>query len=136
MNLLEIKSWADVRALAYTILPIISTLLVTVGALSESEAALWVGLATAVLGPGIAFLMARSVSSFRTAFYALLTAGQAVVVGYGLATDAQIGVWLPLVSALIGGAAGGVASANTPTSSAFDRRSNAGEADPGAPVAD
>lgn len=134
MNLLEIKSWADVRALAYTLLPIASTLLVSVGALKDSEAALWSGLVLAVLGPGIAFLMARSVSTFRTAFYALLTAGQAVAVGYGLATDAQVGVWLPLVSALIGGAAGGVANANTPTSSAFDRMSNAGKADPSAPV--
>lgn len=136
MNLLEIKSWADVRALAYTLLPIASTLLVSVGALKESEAALWSGLVLAILGPGIAFLMARSVSTFRTMFYALLTAGQAVAVGYGLATDAQVGVWLPLVSALIGGAAGGVANANTPTSSAFDRKSNAGQADPSAPVAD
>lgn len=136
MNLLEIKSWADVRALAYTLLPIASTLLVSVGALKDSEAALWSGLVLAVLGPGIAFLMARSVSTFRTAFYALLTAGQAVAVGYGLATDAQVGVWLPLVSALIGGAAGGVANANTPTSSAFDRMSNAGKADPSAPVAE
>lgn len=136
MNLLEIRSWADVRALAYTLLPIASTLLVTYGVLDDSEAVLWSGFVLAVLGPGVAYVMARSVSSFRTAFYALLTAGQALVVGYGLLTDAQVGVWLPLVSALIGGAAGGVANANTPTSSAFDRHSNAGEADPTAPVAE
>lgn len=135
MNILEIRSWADVRALAYTLLPIASTLLVTYGAIDDSQAALWSGFVTAILGPGIAFAMARSVSSFRTAFYALLTAGQALAVGYGLVTDAQVGVWLPIVSALIGGAAGGVANANTPTSSAFDRGSNAGLADPSAPVA-
>ncbi|MFT4128093.1 MAG: hypothetical protein QM662_17920 [Gordonia sp. (in: high G+C Gram-positive bacteria)] len=135
MSLLEMHSWADVRALVYTLLPIASTLAVTYGVADESQVALWVGLVAALLGPGIAFLTSRSVSTFRPAFYAVLAAGQAVAVGYGLVTDAQVGVWVPLVSALIGGAAGGVANANTATSSPFSRGSNRGEADPTAPVA-
>lgn len=116
--LFNIKSLADLRAAAYALLPIVSTLLVTYGVLDETKAALWAGVATAVLGPVIAAAQARTVSAFRTGFYALAAAVQAVVVGYGIVTDAQIGVWMPLVTALVGAAAGGVAVANTDTSPA------------------
>jgi hypothetical protein len=118
-----IKTFADLRAALYALLPIVSTLLVTYGVLDETKAALWAGVATAVLGPVIAAVQARTLSSFRTAFYALAAAVQAVVVGYGIVTDAQIGVWMPLVTALVGAAAGGVAVANTDTSSAGGGRS-------------
>ena len=33
------------------------------------------------------------------AFYAMLAAGQALLVGYGLATEGQVSVWIPLISA-------------------------------------
>ncbi|CAM3483809.1 hypothetical protein [Tsukamurella hominis] len=121
--LFNIKTIADLRAALYALLPIVSTLLVTYGVLDETKAALWAGVATAVLGPVIAAVQARTVSSFRTAFYALAAAVQAVVVGYGIVTDAQIGVWMPLVTALVGAAAGSVAVANTDTSSAGGERS-------------
>lgn len=116
--LFNIRTTADLRAALYALLPIISTLLVTYGVLDEAKVALWAGVATAILGPVIAAAQARTVSSFRTAFYALAAAVQAVVVGYGLVTDAQVGVWIPLVTALVGATAGGVAVANTDTSPA------------------
>ncbi|WP_367582271.1 hypothetical protein [Tsukamurella tyrosinosolvens] len=119
--LFNIKTFADLRAALYALLPIVSTLLVTYGVLDETKAALWAGVATAVLGPVIAAVQARTVSSFRTAFYALAAAVQAVVVGYGIVTDAQIGVWMPLVTALVGAAAGSVAVANTDTTPAYGR---------------
>ena len=86
MSLFGVRSLADVRALLYTLLPVLSALLVTQGVLNENQASLWGGLVTALLGPGIAFVTARSVSTFRPAFYAMLAAGQALLVGYGLAT--------------------------------------------------
>lgn len=110
-----IKSWADVRAALYTLLPILSTLLVGYGVFTADKAQLWIALVTAVLGPVIAAATTRSVSAIRTAFYALLGAGQAVVVGYGLTTDLAFARWLPLVVALVGTAAGSVATANTDT---------------------
>lgn len=118
MNLLNIRSAADVRAFAYVLLPIASALLVSYGVLDDAQAAMWAGLVTAVLGPVIACIMAPSTEGFRRAFYAVLGAGQILLVGYGIATDAQIGVWLPLISALVGASTGGVAAANTDTTPA------------------
>lgn len=116
--LFNIKSWSDVRAAAYALLPILSTLLVGYGVLDEQKAALWAALATALLGPVIAFVQARTVSRFRTAFYAVAGAAQALAVGYNLATDDQIAPWLPLITALVGAAAAAPAVANTDTTPA------------------
>lgn len=116
--LFNIKSWADVRAMLYALLPIFSTLLVTYGVLTADKAQLWAALVTAVLGPVIAAVQAHTVSAIRTGLYALLGAVQAVVVGYNLLSDAQFSTWLPLVVALVGTAAGGVAVANTDTTPA------------------
>lgn len=118
MNLFNIRTWADVRALLYVLLPVVSTLLVGQGVLTDGQAQLWAGLVTAVLGPVIAAFNAHSVSTFRTAFYAVLAAVQAIVVGYGIATDAQFATWMPLVVALVGLSGGGVAAANTDTTPA------------------
>ncbi len=114
----NIRSWADVRAALYTLLPIVSTLLVGYGVLTTDKAQLWGALVTAVLGPVIAAFNARTVSTIRTAFYSLLSAVQALVVGYGLTTNAAIDYWMPLVVAIVGAAAGGVAVANTDTTPA------------------
>ena len=119
MSLFGVRSLADVRALLYTLLPVLSALLVAQGVLNENQASLWGGLVTALLGPGSAFVTARSVATFRPAFYAMLAAGQALLVGYGLATEGQVSVWIPLISALVGASAGGVAVANTDTSSPY-----------------
>lgn len=118
MNALNIRTWADARAFAYVLLPVIATLLVSQGLVAADKIGLWVGLASAILGPVIAFLNARSVSLFRAAFYAVLGAAQAVIIGYGLASQALFDQWTPLVVAVIGLTAGGVAAANTDTSPA------------------
>lgn len=118
MSILNIRSLADLRAFAYVMLPVISTLLVTLGVYTSHEAELWVGLVLAILGPGVAFVMVRGLDTFRTAFYALLAAGQAILIGYGLVSAEDVGVWLPVISAVIGLAGGGVAAANTDTTKA------------------
>lgn len=135
MSLLDIRSAADVRAFAYTMLPVLSSFLVTTGVLNSDQAVLWSALVLAVLGPVIAAVYAKTLSSFRTAFYAVLAAGQALLIGYGLVTDAQVSLWVPIISVIVGGVAGGVASGNTPTTSAFSKSAN-GQADPSAPVVD
>lgn len=116
--LFNIKTPADFRAALYALLPLLSTLLVGYSVLDQQKATLWVALATAVLGPVISAVQARSVSTFRTAFYAVLAAGQALAIGYGLLTDGQLDAWMPLVTFLIGGAAVAPAVANTDTSPA------------------
>lgn len=117
--LFNIKSWEDVRAALYSLLPIFSTLLVGYGVLTADKAQLWVALFTAVLGPVLAAVHARSVSAFRAAFYSILAAAQALVIGYfGLAAQVHFDHWLPLVVALVGSAAAVPAVANTDTTPA------------------
>lgn len=116
--LFNIRTWADVRAVLYALLPLVSTLLVGYSVLDQQKATLWVALATAVLGPVIQAVQARSVSTFRTAFYALAAAGQALAIGYGLLAEGALEPWMPLVTFLIGGAAVAPAVANTDTSPA------------------
>lgn len=116
MSALNIRSWADLRAFLYVVWPVLATLCVTYGVFgSEQEAALWSGLVLALLGPVTAFLYSRGLANFRAAFYAVLAAAQALAIGYGLVTEVDVSNWLPLVSAVIGLAGGGVAAANTDT---------------------
>lgn len=75
--------------------------------------------------------MARSLSTARAAVYAVVTAAQAIMVGYGLVGDG--GLWLPVTSAALAALAGGLAVANTPVTSAWAGSVN-GAADPNAPV--
>lgn len=116
--LFNIRTAADVRAALYALLPILGTLLVGYGVFTDGQWQLWAGLVAAVLGPVVAAVKARTVSTFRTGFYAVLAAVQAIVVGYGLTTDVVFETWMPLVVALVGAAAGSVAVANTDTSPA------------------
>ncbi len=123
--LFNIRSWSDARAALHALLPIVSTLLVGYGVLTADKAQLWGALVTAVLGPVIAAFNARTVSAIRTAFYAVMGSTQALVVGYGLTTNAAIDHWMPLVVALVGAAAGGVAVANTDTTPADGSKTSA-----------
>lgn len=118
MNGFNIRSAADWRAAGYVLWPLVATLLVGKGVVSESQAALWGGLVAAVLGPVIAFVYARGADEFRAGFHALLGAVQALVIGYGIVSAAEIGLWLPLVTAGVGFLTGGVAAANTDTTPA------------------
>lgn len=118
MSLFNVRSAADFRAFLYVLLPVVSTMLVGYGVVDNGQAQLWGALVTAILGPVIAAFNARTLSTFRTAFYVVFGAVQALVVSYGLATDAQFSTWMPLVVALVGLSAGGVAAANTDTTPA------------------
>lgn len=115
----NIKTAADVRAFLYTLLPTVSALFVSLGVVNEAQGALWVGLVTAVLGPVIAAYQARTLSTFRTAFYTLGAAVQAIVVAYGIVSVDSVGVWAPIVTTVVGFLTGGVAAANTDTSASY-----------------
>lgn len=117
--LFNINSWADARAALQTFLPTLSALAVTYGVLDENQAGMWVALAASVLGPGISAFMTPSTAKTRTALYAVLGAGQALLIGYGIVQEAQVETWLPVLSMLIGGTAGGVSVANIDTTPAY-----------------
>ncbi len=115
MDIFGIRSASDVRAFLYVLLPVVGTMLVGYGTLTDTQWQLWAGLVSAVLGPVIAAVKAKDVSTFRTAFYSVLAAVQALVIGYNVTTQAVFDHWLPLVVAVVGLGAGGVAAANTDT---------------------
>jgi hypothetical protein len=116
--LFNIRSWADVRAGLYTLLPILSVLLVSHGVVTDNQAQLWTALVTAVLGPLIAAINAKSVSAIRTAIYALAGSAQALAIGYNLVEASTFAQWLPLFTALVGITAAVPAVANTDTTPA------------------
>lgn len=122
MSALNIRSWADLRAFLYVAWPVLSALLLSYGVLqTEDEVALWSALVLALLGPVIAFFYSKNLSSFRAAFYAVFGAVQAILIGYNIVTADEVATWIPVVSAIIGLATGGVASANTDTTPASER---------------
>lgn len=109
---LGIRTWSDARAYLYTLAPLVIGYLVSVGVLDNDKAALWGGLVAAVLAPALAAV--NSTDGFRTWFYGVLAAGQAVVVGvYGMGTDAS---WSPIVATITAILGAGVAAANVSTS--------------------
>ncbi|MFT4202206.1 hypothetical protein [Gordonia sp. (in: high G+C Gram-positive bacteria)] len=128
---LGVRTAADVRAVIYNCLPVLTTVLVGWGVATTDQAALIVGLVSAVAGPGLAWWMSRDLSKLRPALYAILTAAQAVLIGFGILDGAD--KWTVLLSALLAAIGGGVAVANTPVTSSWTRNVN-GEPDPNAAV--
>ena len=118
MSLFDLKTKEDVRNFVYALSPVIAAIAVSYGVVDEQQSVMWVAFVAAIVGPGLAAIFTRNVDTFRTAFYALLAAAQALLIGYGILTDEQIGVWLPLVSVVIGGTAGAVSTQHTITSPA------------------
>lgn len=113
MSLFDIRTWADVRSLLYTLTTPVIGYLVYLGVFTDSTAALWAALAAAALSPALA--TANTVNGFRMWFYPVMGAASAVLVGIGIFTDNQVTPVIAIITALIGAA---VAGANTPTSSA------------------
>ncbi|WP_288338245.1 hypothetical protein [uncultured Gordonia sp.] len=133
---LGLKAPTDWFSVLYTALPVATTGAAVGAVASGDKSALWAGIVTAVLAPLIAFLRARSISTLRPLLYAVVGAAQVVLLGYGLITDQQVGIWLPVVSAVLAAAVGGLNNANTATTSPFTRGNSLGQADPNAPVAE
>lgn len=114
MSLLDIRTWADVRAFLHSAVPAGAAAAVASGLLTQTVSLLWVALILALIDPALSF--ANSVGA-RKALYAVAFAANGVLIGvFGLWTEQQATAWWTLVPILIGG---GVAAANTPTSSSL-----------------
>ena len=116
MSVFDLKTPADFRNFVYAVAPVVAAIAVSYGVLDAQQSTMWVAFVAAIVGPGLAAIFTRNVNTFRTAFYALLATGQALLIGYGILTDEQVGVWLPLVTVIIGAAGGAVATRYTVTS--------------------
>ena len=116
MSIFDLKSAADVRNFVYAVSPVVAAIAVSYGVVDAQQSTMWVALVAAIAGPVLAAFYTRNVDTFRAAFYALLAAAQALLIGYGILSDEQVGVWLPLITVIIGGTAGAVATQHTVTS--------------------
>lgn len=116
MSIFELKTKEDVRNFVYALSPAVAAIAVSYGVVDEQQSVMWVAFVAAVVGPGLAAIFTRTVDTFRTAFYAILAAAQALLIGYGILSNEQVGVWLPIVTVIIGGTAGAVATQHTVTS--------------------
>lgn len=128
---LGIKTVADFRATVQNWLPMLTTTLIGLGLATTEQAALWGALVTAIAGPGLSLYLARSLSSLRSAIYAVVSVGQLLIISYGLVTEDSLTVLL--VSAALTAVSGGLTAPNIAVTSAWTRNVN-GEADPAATV--
>lgn len=111
MSVFGIRTWSDVRALLYVLTPLVVAYLVQQGVFDDQKGALWGALGVAVLSPALAAV--NTVAGFRKWFYVVLSASQALLLGYGIVTASELSPVIAIVTALVGA---GVAAANTPTS--------------------
>lgn len=95
-DVIRLRDFNSLRAFLYVLVPAL------IVALGVANAELWVGLAAAVLSPLLA--SANTVDGFRKWFYNALAAGQALVLGLNVLTEAQVSVWIPVIGAVVGGA--------------------------------
>ncbi|WP_084501483.1 phage holin [Nocardia xishanensis] len=101
---------ADVRGRLYALLAPVQVLLVTLGLLNDSNAALWGSVVAAVLGFSVAG--ANSTATWRTWLYGILGVAQPVLIAYGVFSDSQASAVAAVVTTALGL---GVAAAKTPS---------------------
>ncbi|OBY33437.1 hypothetical protein [Mycolicibacter kumamotonensis] len=95
-DVIRLRDLNSLRAFLYTLTPVVLL------ALGVSNSQLWIGAALAVLSPSLAAI--NSVNGFRTWFYGVLAAVQALLVGLHVFTDAQLSPWIAVITAVVGGA--------------------------------
>ena len=100
-----------VRARIYLTLSAAGPLLVVYGVASSTRAALWLALASQVLGNGLAVINARNA---RQWLYGIALAAAGLAVAYGLTSEAEAALWVGVVAAALGVAGTSVAAAYTP----------------------
>lgn len=110
MNLLNIRSLADLRAFLHVAFPAVAGVLVAASYVTSTDAGLWLALALVVVDAGLSSF--NTASGFRKLLYPLLVTGGALLVRYGYTTDQTWALWTGLAPVLFGG---GVAAANTDT---------------------
>lgn len=111
MTLFDIRTWGDARAFLHTALPGIAVILVGTGALTGELAALWSALIAVIADATLSTF--NTANGFRKFLYPFLAAASALLIFYGHTTDEAWALWTSIVPILFGG---GVAAANTPTS--------------------
>ena len=109
-SLLNLRSWADLRALIHVAAPVLAAVLVAKGWADSNLAGLLVTLVAAVASPAIATI--NTANGFRRWFYPVIAALAAVLIALGYVSEFDYSTWLPVVVLFIGPA---VAAANTPT---------------------
>lgn len=107
MNLLDIRTAADVRAFLHVILPAVAGVLVVAGYVTEADVNLWGAAVLVVIDTGLSAF--NSATTFRKFLYPFLGVLGALLVRYGVTTDQVWSLWVGLAPVIFGG---GVAAAN------------------------
>lgn len=113
-NLFNIRTWRDLVAMLYVIVPLASASLVGYGVLQDEESAVLVGAILAILQVALQFT--RTANWKRRAFYTALLAANAVLVWYRVIDENFLNMWLPLINVLLIGVPASVAVQNVNTS--------------------
>lgn len=113
MNLLNIRTLADARAFLHVALPGIAGILVAAGYFTGDDAGLWVAAVLIVVDAGLSTF--NSAIGFRKFLYPALAIGGALLIRYGITTDATWALWTGFAPILFGPS---TAAANTDTTPA------------------
>ncbi|AOE44545.1 hypothetical protein SEA_JUMBO_34 [Gordonia phage Jumbo] len=113
-NLFNIRTWRDVIAMLYVLVPLASVILVSYGVFQSEDAAVLVGAILGVLQVILQF--ARTAAWGRRIFYTVLLAANAVLVWWKVVDPDFLSTWLPLINVLLVGAPAAIAVQNVNTS--------------------
>lgn len=113
-NLFNIRTWRDLVAMLYVIVPLASVILVSYGVLDNADSAVIVGGVLAVLQVILQFT--RTAAWGRRIFYTVLLVANAILVWYHVIDDDFLSTWLPLINVLLVGVPASVAVQNVNTS--------------------
>ena len=109
----NIRSWNDVVAMLYVIVPVAQIILVGYGVLDDEHAALTAGAVLAVLQTLLQFV--RTIDWARKIFYTVLLSVNSVLVLYGVWNEDFLEIWLPLINTVLVGVPAAVAVQNVNT---------------------
>jgi len=105
------RQFNNVRATLQVAVPVLLGGLASGHVLTQDHANLWTALAIAVLSPAIAAKL--TADTFRTWFFSVVAAAQAVIVGvFGIALNGQVALWISVATSVVSSA---IAAANVHT---------------------
>lgn len=114
MNIFNIRSWNDVVAMLYSLIPLATVALVGYGAFKEDQVMLWAGVATSALQLILEFK--RTQDFARRVVYTILGIANTVLIAYVAGWNPEyLTVVMPLLAAILGGGPGAVALQNVNT---------------------
>lgn len=113
-NIFNIRSFNDLIAMLYVMLPLATAALAAYGFLSDEHAAVWVAVGTGACQLILQFV--RTQAGIRKAIYTVLNLVNLLLITYAAGWDPDtLTTFMPLIAVLLGGAPAAVAAQNVDT---------------------